>query len=662
MKRARPARGTEAPRASAVGVDTGGTFTDFVAVVGRRLVMLKVPSTPAAPEHAVLEGLRRLGATRRARVRHGSTVATNALLERKGARVTLLTNQGFEDLLQIARQDRPELYALAPRQVEPLVPRQRRLGVRARRGPDGRARDALTDAEVRRAVSAARKTGPEAVAVGLLHSYAAPEDERRLGRALRRLGVPVSVSSELCPEVREYERFATTVVNAYLHPRVSRYIDALARACGPRFEIVLSHGGGAPARQAAREPVRQLLSGPAAGLWAAFQAAKSAGMKSLLTLDVGGTSTDVAYAEDRLPRRRAREVAGFPILLPLLDVHTVGAGGGSIAAVDSAGLLAVGPESAGAAPGPACYGRGGPATVTDALVALGRLPALALGGAITIDAGAARLAMTRLAPALGVRSAAEAARAVLAVANARMEAALRRVSVERGHDPRGAALVAFGGAGGLHACELAEGLGVPSVLFPAHAGALSALGALASPEIHQRSRTVLRAAGEADRIGHDVERLERQVAAAFRGAGAPVINRRVLARYRGQSHEIELPFGADLDRRFHHEHRRRYGFSRDDAAVEIVTVEVDGSMAVKDVPRTRPRRRRAPRPEGRARVVVGRSLRAVPVWRFDALGEGDVLSGPAIVLQSGATLWVASGWRARLHATGSLLLEHGRKR
>jgi N-methylhydantoinase A len=646
-----------------VGVDTGGTFTDFVARLPSGWVALKVPSTPRAPERAVLEGLARLGASRATLVRHGSTVATNTLLERKGARVVMLTNRGFEDLLEIGRQDRPDLYALAPRRVPPLVPRERRVGVRARRGPDGRAQVPLLDAEVRRAIARARRLRPEALVIGLLHSYAAPGDERRLARAARQLGVPVTASSELCPEIREYERFATAVVNAYLEPRVARYMDALLKACGPRLEIVLSHGGGVPARAALREPVRQLLSGPAAGLGAAFRAARQAGFRAALTLDVGGTSTDVAFARDRLPRRRARDVAGFPILLPMLDVHTVGAGGGSIAAIDAGGLLAVGPRSAGADPGPACYGRGGPATVTDAMVVLGRLPTAALGdGAISIRPERAGAALARLARGLGVGSALEAARAVVAVANARMEAALRRVSVERGHDPRTAVLVAFGGAGGLHACELAEALGAAGVVFPAHAGVLSALGAALVPERYERSRSVMRPAAAGTAIRREAQRLARAIQRRFTRAGARVSSHSVLARYAGQSHELEIPLSAgDLEGRFHEEHRRAYGFAREGEPVEIVTVDVWGAVAASDAAHPRAPRSRRAAPLRRAPVAVGRAVRAVPVWDFDALGAGDKVRGPAIVLQSGATLWLEPRWTGRLHASGALVLERSER-
>ncbi|HTR96782.1 MAG TPA: hydantoinase/oxoprolinase family protein, partial [Candidatus Acidoferrales bacterium] len=429
----------------AIGIDTGGTFTDVVVWRRGGLEAFKLPSTPGAPERAVLAALARAGASRATRVRHGSTVATNALLERKGARVTFVTTAGFEDALEIGRQDRPAIYALAPSRPAPLVPAARRLGARERLGVGGEVLVPLTARECRRIAARVRATKPEAIAIGLLHAWRSGAHERRLARALRPLGVPLSVSSALCPEIREVERFATTAANAFLAPRVAAYLGALARARRGRVEVVLSHGGTAPVSAAAREPVRQLLSGPAAGLRAALAAARARGFSVALSLDVGGTSTDCALlgageaGADGLPRRRAREVGGVPVLLPTLDVHTVGAGGGSIPRVDAGGLLHVGPESAGADPGPACYGRGGPATVTDALVVLGLLPVDALaGGALALDRTAAERALLGVARALGAHSVHAAANAVLAIANARMEAALRVVSVERGEDPRGA--------------------------------------------------------------------------------------------------------------------------------------------------------------------------------------------------------------------------------
>jgi N-methylhydantoinase A len=650
-------RASAVARSRAIGVDTGGTFTDFVAVARGRLVTLKLPSTPDAPERAVLEGLARLGAARGTRVRHGSTVATNTLLERRGARVTFLTTAGFEDALEIARQDRPRLYDLAPRRPAPLVPAARRLGVEERMGPDGRALARLTRAAAARAARRAARTRPEAVAVGLLHAYANPAHERALGRALARLGVPVTLSSDLCPEFREVERFATTVANAALAPRVARYVEALARGTPAAVEIVLSHGGTAPPARAAREPVRQLLSGPAAGLEAAWDAARDCGFTRALTLDVGGTSTDVAYVEGALPRRRAREIAGVPVLLPMLDVHTVGAGGGSRARADH-GLLRVGPESAGADPGPAAYGRGGPATVADALVVLGRLPFASLGGgAIRLVPEASGRAMAELARDLGLDGAVTAAAGVVALADAHMEAALRRVSVESGHDPRGAALVAFGGAGGLHACALAGALGCAAVVFPRHAGVLSALGALAAPARRERARTVLAEARDAAALERAFRALEAQVRAEFERArrGRVRLSRRVEARYRGQSHEIPLEAGPGLVERFHREHARRFGFDDRSAVVEVVNAEVRGEAAGAPLP-ARLAPRAATGPAAVARVWHEGRLLDSRVWARAALGPRAEVRGPALVADQGATLWVAPGWRARVHASGALVV------
>lgn len=654
----RSRRPASAAATAAIGVDTGGTFTDFVAVRGGRLVTFKIASTPRSPDLAVLEGLARLGADRASRVRHGSTVATNALLERKGARVALVTTAGFEDLLEIGRQDRPDLYTLGPRRAPALVPAARRIGVVERTGPRGERWTPLTGAALRRAVRAVRALRPEAVAVGLLHAYARPGHERRLARALAGLGVPVSASSALAPEYREVERLATTVTNAYLAPRVAGYLGRLARRTRARLEVVLSHGGTATPAAAAREPVRQLLSGPAAGLTAARQVARACGWEAALTIDVGGTSTDCAFIDGELPRRRGREVAGFPVLLPLLDVHTVGAGGGSVARADEGGLLHVGPESAGAVPGPACYGRGGPATVTDALVVLGRIPGAALaGGALPLDRAAAGASLTRLGRALGGRSGVAAAQGVLALADAHMEAALRRVSVERGHDPRGAALVAFGGAGGLHACALAEALGAPAVLAPRHAGVLSALGALTGGSRRERSRTVLLDAADAAAAERAWRRLEDSV----RGEFAPAERARVRVerwaevRYRGQSHELSLRGGPKLAERFHLEHLRRFGFASRDVPVEIVTLEARGSLPGDPLPGARAPRATAA-PIGIARVRHGRAWVSAKVWERERLGAGFATRGPAVVVEEGATLWIAPGWRARMHPSGTLVL------
>ena len=667
------ARTTKLAPADAVGVDTGGTFTDVVAWRAGRRVAFKVPSTPREPAAAVIAALDRAGAGRGTQVRHGSTVATNTLLERKGARVVFVTTAGFEDVLEIGRQDRPDLYALEPHRTPPLVPRERRLGVRERVAAGGAVVTPLTAREIARAVRRVRAAAPEAVAVGLLHAWSAPAHERRLARALRTLGVPVTSAVDLAPEIREYERFATTSANAYLVPRLRGYLRRIAAATRGTVEIVLSHGGTAPASQAAEEPVRQLLSGPAAGLRSALAAAGSCGYRAALTLDVGGTSTDCAFlggrdtGADGLPRRRAREVAGVPVLLPTLDVHTVGAGGGSIARVDGGGVLQVGPESAGADPGPACYGRGGPATVTDALVVLGAIAGDTLaGGALTLDRGAARHVLERLSRELGMARAEDAARGVLRVAEARMEAALRKVSVECGEDPRAAALVVFGGAGGLHACALAEGLGVPAVVWPRDAGVLCALGALEGGSRRERSRSVLLPAGDVAALERRLSALEREVRAGFAPAERARVRleSRAEVRARGQAHELTVAARplVTLAARFHAAHERRHGFADPAADVQVVTLEAGGWLPAR-LPSEARRRSGPARQVAPERVRVWQAGRALTAqaWRRDALAAGQTLRGPAVLTDDGATLWLAPGWRARSHTSGAVVLTRGRR-
>jgi N-methylhydantoinase A len=650
-------------RTVAVGVDTGGTFTDFVAWRGTRLEAFKVPSTPAAPAQAVLDGLGRAAVDAHTRVRHGSTVATNALLERRGARVVFVTTRGFEDVLEIGRQDRPDLYALAPRRIEPLVPAERRLDADERLGSEGEVLRALSPRALRDLARAVRRARPEAIAIGLLHAWAHDDHEKRIEHALEPLGVPISRSSALCPEVREYERFATTVTNAYLEPRVAGYVRELARGTRASLEIVLSHGGTAPPDRAAREPVRQLLSGPAAGLRAAHEAARACGFSRALTLDVGGTSTDCAYVERDLPRRRAREVAGFPVQLPVLDVHTVGAGGGSIASVDRDGWLSVGPASAGAVPGPACYGRGGPATLTDALVTLGRLPLASLAeGELALDPAASARVLESLAKRLPGRDRVTAAEAVVEIAESRMEAALRRVSIERGNDPRGAALVAFGGAGGLHACALAAALDCEAVVFPRHAGVLSALGALLGGSRRERSRSLMRDARETAAVERALRDLDRDVLAEFerRERARVTLERFVLARYRGQSHELEVAHDGDWIARFHAAHAKRFGFAVPESPIEVVTLEVRGATAPARLPALSGHR---------ARATPARSVRVrdAGVWRAARLLDRGSLAplvrvrGPAVIADAGATLWIPAGWSARVHRGGALVLTRGKR-
>jgi N-methylhydantoinase A/oxoprolinase/acetone carboxylase beta subunit len=552
------------------GADTGGTFTDLVADDGR---VVKVLSTPDDPAAAVSEGLVRLdkGDGRRPELlAHGTTVATNALLERRGARVTLLTTEGFADVIEIARQDRPSLYDIWADRPEPLVPRERRLEVGGRLDAAGHEL-ATVDTGALPGVP----DGTDSVAVSLLHADLDPAHERAVAAALADRGIDdVSCSSDVSPEFREYERTVTTVVNAYLRPRLRRYLRSLVDLAD-RVLVMTSAGGLLPAHEAAELPVALLLSGPAGGVRAGAAAASAAGFPDAVTFDMGGTSTDVCLVQGGTPEPApGRTAGGFPIRLPALDIHTIGAGGGSIAALDPGGALVVGPESAGADPGPACYGQGGTRpTVTDADLVLGRIPAdAAFGGLESLDKGAAEAALDEV----GV-----SAEGVASVVDAAMERAVRVVSVQRGVDPAGLALVAFGGAGPLHACAVAEGAGMRAVVVPPRAGVLSAVGLLCSP----RQRDLVRSwPHPADHEG--VEMALAELAGAARRAvgddGAEVTTS-LDCRYAGQSHELTVARAED----FEDEHRRRNGYARPGAPLEIVALRararVPAAVSVDDL-------------------------------------------------------------------------------
>lgn len=603
------------PRVDRIGSDTGGTFTDLVRADGS---IAKVPSTPDDPGRAVRAGLDLLGGTHE--LAHGTTVPTNALLERRGAKVALITNEGFADLIEIARQDRPSLYDQTIDRPTPLVPRAWRYEVRGRLDAEGHELEPVDvttipaiDAEV------------EVVAVCLLHSDLNPTHEHAVRDELARRGIDVTISSDVAPEFREFERLATTVINAYVRPVSRTYLRTLADAA-ERVLVMTSAGGLTPAADAAETPASLLLSGPAGGVLAGAWIARANGFEDAITFDMGGTSTDVCLVVGGCPAPAAqREVAGMPVRLPSLDVDTIGAGGGSIARLDAGGALVVGPDSAGAVPGPACYGHGGRrATVTDANVVAGHIPHdLELPGLGPVDVAAARVALDEA----GV-----SAEGVIAVVNATMGEALRRVSVERGVDPRGLALVAFGGAGPLHACALAELLEIPTVLVPPRAGVFSAVGILGAPV-----QVDLVASWPAP-LDHDAARhaaIELGVRAVLRVRAHAGIDATDVAdaavgpatiafdcRYLGQSHELRVADIAD----FHAEHTRHNGYARTDAPIEVVAVRASATVP--------------------APVDLG----ALPV------GSRDTATGPAVISEPDCTIWVPAGWQARHGEAGALVL------
>lgn len=544
-----------------VGVDTGGTFTDFVFWDGKQVVTRKIHSTPEDPARAIFEGL---ASIQPRELVHGSTVATNALLERKGAKTVFVATQGFEDILDLARQNRPHLYDWFSPGRPKLVSDDSKFGVAERVLHDGTIQEPLTDAALGALVNALR--GAESVAVCLLHSYANAEHETRIGEALRAAGLAVSLSSEILPEYREYERASTTLVNAYVAPLMTRYIDRLSNELNKTgLRIFQSNGGSISADEASHQAVRTVLSGPAGGIVGAAAVAESLGIDRFISFDMGGTSTDVALYDGAAGYTTEAEPAGFPIRVPMLDIHTVGAGGGSIAYFDDAGSLRVGSRSAGASPGPVCYGSGEDLTVTDANLLLERIdPEKFLDGAVALDVDRTR----RRAKSTGVAER-RLAEAIVAGANSNMERAIRAISVERGHDPRRCALISFGGAGALHACDLADRLEIASVVVPAHAGVLSALGMLLADCVRDYSQSVL--TDDSARVFPILEKRARRDLAE-QGFKDCLLIRSIDLRYKGQSFELNLP--ADRIGGFDEHHRRRFGYCHKNREVESVTARV----------------------------------------------------------------------------------------
>ncbi len=751
----KPPEPTNPPAGLRIGVDIGGTFTDFVVFdpVSGSLTTFKLLSTPRDPAEAVLQGLKRISdqlsatshqssvisnqtsiitdhcslLTDHYSLTHGSTVATNALLERKGARTALVTTQGFGDVLQIGRQNRPALYDFTAAPPPPLVPEALRLEVTERVASDGSILTPLDPASLDKLIAALDEIKPESVAVCLLFSFANPSHEQAITARLRAGGYLVSVSSEILPEYREYERTSTTVVNAYVSPVLDRYLAKLESALTPlslipypligkgdkgigekpasgiSLRIMQSNGGVIRVDEARRQGVRCILSGPAGGVAGAHFVGKIAppsvppfspaqarrselqieGRKwgedrgvRLITFDMGGTSTDVSLIDGQPQVTTEAIVGGCPIRVPVLDIHTIGAGGGSIASVDAGGALRVGPESAGADPGPACYARPGSAifpTVTDANVVLGRLPAdHFLGGQMALDAARARLAFDRLGAALGM-DAESAALGVIEVVNAHMERALRVISVERGHDPQGGkgqtpfTLLSFGGAGGLHASDLARRMGVSQVLIPPLASTLSAFGMLAADIIRDYTHTVmLRGDIPPAEIAAALEPLAEQGMTDIQAEGFPPkkihIERLLDMRYRGQSYELTIPFGAAFADDFHTAHHRVYGYARPEADTEIVNIRVRAVGRVTPPPLVAlPFGSDDPSPA----LLDSRMVRfpsgqvRVPLYRGESLSPGNHLTGPAIVVRSDTTILINPGDQAVVDAYRNLLITVG---
>jgi N-methylhydantoinase A len=675
-----------------IAIDSGGTFTDCVFVRDGKLQIIKVTSRPNAPAEAIVEAVQLASARASSHNEThdlvcGTTVGTNALLERRGGRVALITTAGFEDVLEIGRQARAKLYDLFLQKAEPLAPSSRRFGAKERLAADGSVVQVLTPAEIRRLLRQIKEIKLDSVALCLLFSFRNPLHEKRIASTLRSAGYAVSVSHEILPEFREYERTSTTVINAYLVPVMSSYLrDTIARISGllPRqaqkksgknhsrlsqasVRIMQSNGGIISAEQAAREPVRTVLSGPAGGVIGARHAAKLARLDNCISFDMGGTSTDVALLTGELPTTNEAIVAGLPVAVPMLEIHTVGAGGGSIARFDEGGSLRVGPESAGAMPGPVCYGRGMDLTVTDAHAVLGHLgDGGLLGGTFSLDIPRARAQLQKILKQSGARfRTVEAfAQGIIAVANAVMGKAIRVISVERGHDPRDYTLIAFGGAGALE---------MRSVLIPVFPGGLSALGILQADVVKELSQTVFLPADEMlrepRRLQNIFKRLEAQ---SIRVLDAERFSRDKMRfqhtldmRYLGQAYELNIPVsppgstGRDVIFAFHRAHEMRYGYHHENKQVEIVNVRCRATGITDRPPSQKIASRSRTQPLLRDQIK-GLSFyghaRQTALYRRDNLRAGDIFSGPAIVAEYSATTLIPPEWKARVDNYGQLLL------
>ena len=664
-----------------IGIDVGGTFTDFVWINEGRIQIQKVPTSTADQSLAILDGLRKIGGGPAASIVHGSTVATNALLEGAGARTALITTKGFADVLRLGRQNRPSLYALSQHPPFLLVPDALRFEVDERLDFRGEPIQKLALATIKDVVKKLKQADVESVAVVCLFSFMnASHEEMLLAHIKEALpGIFVSLSSVLLPEYREYERTATTVINAYVQPEVSRYLNTLKKKLsGKNISIMQSSGGTIDLDLAAEQAARLVLSGPAGGAVGALGVAeKSLGPNpNILTLDMGGTSTDVAYCPGHLPRTNESTIADLPLRFPTIDIHTVGAGGGSIARIDQGGVLRVGPQSAGAVPGPVCYNRGGTEpTVTDANLVLGRIDGdtpLGGPGGLALDSQKAREAIGKVADTLGY-SVEETALGILRVANATMERAMRKVSVERGHDPRTSTLVPFGGAGPLHACDLAEALGMDQVLVPRYPGVLSAMGMLMADRILDASQSLLKTNEELKRdalfLHKEATALKERLMPSASNGKEPWVHRFSLdMRYRGQSYELTVPLHdyssneIDIDaalNRFHRLHEQRFGYSLPEAMVECITLRVQSLLPALPV-QFRELEKQGPDPAdahtGTHTVWFGAARHSTANYSRERLMYGNEIIGPARVQQYDTVLLVHPGWKGSVDKVGNILM------
>lgn len=656
-----------------IGVDTGGTFTDFVIFTDGKIEIKKIPSTPKNPSLAILEGLNEfLEDDLVPFIIHGTTVATNSLLERKGGRIALITTRGFEDILFIGRQTRQKLYSLRGERRVPLLPRHLCFGLEERTSASGKVEKKVSLPELKEILKKIQKSKTEAVAVSLINSYANSSNENIVSRELRRKKIQVSVSSEVLPEHREYERTSTTAVNAYLMPVISRYLEKLEKKIKKaELRIMLSNEGYIIPRKAKSEPIKTALSGPAGGVVGAARLARAAGHKNIITFDMGGTSSDVSLIDGEIRRTNESQIGGIPVRIPIIDIHTVGAGGGSIAYVDRGGSLRVGPQSAGADPGPACYGQGNLPTVTDANLVLGRLvPDFFLGGKMKIFPDKSRGVLQILAKKIN-KSILETAAGIIEIANANMEKAIRVISIERGFDPRNFALFSFGGAGGMHAVDIASHLKIPRVIIPKNAGVLSAFGLLLADSIKDFSKSILKTAEKMSKkeLDKDFARLEQKSFKTMQEDGfkeeCVTIIPSLDLRYFGQSYEITIPYrdrttsSFSFISDFHKAHQKLYSYHHRERPVEIVNIRVKAVSAGKKIRLKKHSRTGTSVKKAflkkQALHYQGKRHQA-SVFTRDNLISGNKINGPALVVDSGSTTFLPFSYRLEVDGFLNLII------
>ncbi len=645
-----------------LGIDTGGTFTDFILLSDRGITTYKVSSTPEDPGQAIVAGLchffphpEKAGCfllPEELEIIHGTTVGTNAFLQRKGARTLLVTTHGFEDVLIIGRQNRATLYDLQIERAAEIIGREDCLGVRERILWNGEIQTPLAKSAGKRLRRICRKKGIESVAVCLLHSYANDEHEKELADELAALEIPVSISSAVLPEFREYERLTTTLINAYLAPVVAFYINRLSQKLGENpLYIQQSNGGILPAETIGERAVHTVLSGPAGGVFGAFLLARKMGREKIITFDMGGTSTDVSLCDGNPTLTRDYSVDGYPLRIQVLDIHTVGAGGGSIAWMDQGGLLHIGPRSAGANPGPVCYGKGGELTVTDANLYLGRLlDDRFLGGKIFLDSNRVSSKMEALGELLGL-SARQAAQGMIRLVNIGMAKAIRAVSLERGHDPKEFSLFSFGGASGLHCCELAEELGINEIVVPARAGILSAQGMAMSDPMLDGSQSLFLQGEEVEKAVLDASFAKliattRNELLRLCRAGNVGTEMFIDIRYQGQSFELSVAYDDYFRQRFHDQHEQLFGYSLPDAPLEVVSIRCRLSIVRPEqaLPEVFEQGTEAPDPDGMKLVTLANGSESIGIYSRGRLLPGHRIDGPALIVDDYTTVLLTASF------------------